>query len=319
MWWRRLASLFVVAAAAFALWHRVVVPWRCNNVEGRVERLTALLWERRDDYAVRAPAERNVRELQECASICETDVNMRMLLASNYTILGRSELAAVMLKQALAHDRRPELHLALGLAQIETGEREAALANFVEAGNFSGLYILRDVTDGELRAKAYEIVGSRQDRAMRSTGQEIRELILNGDFRFGIAGWQLVRRGGAKVTANVERAPAGRPGRALHVVASKPDAGLRHIVNGRPPRRANVSAWVFVRSGSVYLGTGSGSPPLPSTYSKTTGRWEKLEATNESCPARATMIYAASPGGADYYVAEVSSKQTFTALPCVDQ
>ncbi len=283
MWWRRLAALAIVVAAAFALWRTVIVRWHCNNVEGRVERSTSILWERREDFAARAPAEANVRALQECAELCETDVNMKMLLASNFTILGRSELAAVKLKEALRYDRRPELHLALGLAQVETGERDAALANFVEAGNFAGLHILQDVSDGELRMKAYEIVGARHERAILRTGRDvIHELILNGRFTLGTRGWDPVESDGGSVSVSAGRAPAGRGGRALHVVTNNADSGVRQTLVGRPPRRAITTAWVFVRRGTVYLGTGSGRAPLPNTYSKTTGRWEKLEATNDS-------------------------------------
>ena len=46
------------------------------------------------------------------------------------------------------------------------------------------------------------------------------------------------------------------------------------------------------------------------------GVWERLQAVNESCPGRTTVIYAASPGGAEFYVGEVTMRQTFTALPC---
>jgi tetratricopeptide (TPR) repeat protein len=335
MWWRSAAALLIAATAACTLLQRVVLPYRCNNIEGRVERSLEQLWPERGSFAVRQPAERNVAELAKCLDICKSDVNLRMLTASNLTLLGRSAAAAALLTEALEYDRRPELHFALAEAQVDLGQREAALENFVQAGSFSGFPILDEIPDGELRKKAYERVGSRHERALANTGSpELRNLIANGTFteagtspRTGSSkagrspsaarSWQLLNSGAGTVSSALESAPQGRGGRAVHVTTTTPGSGLRQIIarsNSVP--RSITTAWVYVTRGTVYLATGNGSSPAATTFSRTVGRWERLEAVNESCPGRTTVIYAASPGGADFYVADVTMRQTFTALPC---
>ncbi len=335
MWWRSAVALLIAATAAYALVERVVLPYRCNNIEGRVERSLEQLWPERGSFAVRQPAERNVAELAKCLDICKSDVNIRMLTASNLTLLGRSAAAAALLSEALEYDRRPELHFALGEAQVDLGQREAALENFVQAGSFSGTTILNEIPDGELRKKAYERVGARHERALVNTGSpDLRNLIANGTFTVPGASprtassntgrvpsaarsWQLVNNGTGAISSVLESAPAGRSGRAMHVITSTPGSGLRQIIarsNSVP--RSITTAWVYVTRGTVYLATGNGNSPAATTFSRTIGRWERLEAVNESCPGRTTVIYAASPGGADFYVADVTMRQTFTALPC---
>ena len=89
---------------------------------------------------------------------------------------------------------------------------------------------------------------------------------------------------------------------------------MRQIVNGAP-KRANISAWVFVRRGQVYLGSGGARTPV-GAVSNTIGRWQRLETLNDTCPARFIVINAATEGGADFYVDEVTSVETIAAPPC---
>jgi tetratricopeptide (TPR) repeat protein len=335
MWWRSAVALLIAATAAYTLVQRVVLPYRCNNIEGRVSRSVQQLWPERGSFEVRQPAERNVAELAECIDICKTDVNVRMLTASNLTLLGRSAAAAALLTEALEYDRRPELHFALAEAQVDLGQRDTALENFVQAGSFSGFQLLDEIPDGELRKKAYERVGSRHERALANTGSpELRNLIANGSFTVAGASprtassnagrspsaarsWQLFNSGAGAIASSLEAAPSGRSGRALRVTTTTPDSGLRQIIaRSNSVQRSVTTAWVYVTRGTVYLATGNGSSPAATTFSRTAGRWERLEAVNESCPGRTTVIYAASPGGADFYVADVTMRQTFTALPC---
>jgi tetratricopeptide (TPR) repeat protein len=335
MWWRRLAALLIAAAAAYTLFDRVVLPYRCNNLEGRVARSLHQLWPQRGAFEVRQPAEGNVALLAECIDICKTDVNVKMLTASNLTLLGRSEAAAALLTEALRYDRRPELHFALAEAQVDLGRRDEALANFVAAGNFAGFKLLDEIPDGELRTKAYQLVGARFERALVTThSPELRNLVINGTFAAlgasrrtagstrgrvpsAARSWQLFNTNNGTVSSVLGRAPAGRSGKALHITTTTPNSGLRQTVgrsNSVP--RAIVTAWVYVVRGSVYLAAGNGRSPAATIHSRTTGRWERLETVNESCPSRTIVLNAASPGGAEFYVGEVSMRQTFTVAPC---
>jgi hypothetical protein len=131
--------------------------------------------------------------------------------------------------------------------------------------------------------------------------------------------WQLFNagRGGGTIASSLEPAPGGRDGKALHIVTTTPDSGLRQTVaRSNSVQRAIVDAWVYVVRGTVYLAAGNGRAPAAIVHSRTVGRWERLEAVNESCPARTVVINASSPDGAEFYVAEVTMRQTFTALPC---
>ena len=62
---------------------------------------------------------------------------------------------------------------------------------------------------------------------------------------------------------------------------------------------------MFVRSGRVYLGSGNAPATNADINTMLTGRWEQLEASNRSCPANQTIIYAASDG-ADFDVDAVT-------------
>ena len=64
------------------------------------------------------------------------------------------------------------------------------------------------------------------------------------------------------------------------------------------------------------MGTGNGRPPVHNGVSAGTGRWEKLEAVNETCPARSIVIEAVDEEGAEFFVDEVVVRHTVAAPPC---
>jgi hypothetical protein len=80
--------------------------------------------------------------------------------------------------------------------------------------------------------------------------------------------------------------------------------------------RTVTTAWVFVRRGRIYLGSGNGSEPIRNADSTTTGRWEKLEAVNQTCPVTLTVLRAYGPEGAEFLVRDVRSRPTLLAPPC---
>lgn len=68
------------------------------------------------------------------------------------------------------------------------------------------------------------------------------------------------------------------------------------------PNEVISSAWVYVLSGQVGIGTGNGGNTSLDTFSSTTGQWEFLQASNGVSPANEFIVYSASSGGADFYV-----------------
>jgi hypothetical protein len=331
---RNAAALAIVVVAAFALHRIVIVRWHCNNIEGAVNRATDAPLVRSDDYRVRQAAERNVALATECLDRCKTDVNLAVLTAANFMMLGRDDAAVPLYERALKYDQRPEIYFALAAAQSNLGMREAALQNAVAGADFAGLDGLAEIPDGTLRWRAHEIVGTRLERyRARSGAPPRRNVIVNGEFDepgprgpsvhidgyayvpSAAAQWELVNPYGSTTTTLVpsQRRPGGK---AIRVTTTRELSGLRQRwPKTKPKGRVLTTVWVFVHRGRVSIGSGTGLGPMQNAFSTSTGRWEKLEATNEVCPATTTQVQAAD-GGADFIIDEVTVRETMAAPPC---
>jgi hypothetical protein len=331
--WRKALAVAIVALAGVALYQIVWIPMHCNRVKGEVHRATSLIEERVERFEVRPLALENSEKLSQCLRRRPRDIDLLVLAGANLHFSGRHDAARELYCGSLRYDRRPELYMGCGEMQALAGERESALENFVRAGEFSGLQMLSGISDGQLRREAHKIVGMRLEQTLVARGEmDTRNLVRNGTFnsggeigdsltsRYNVAEspaefWALVNRGSNPVTASIQRSPR-RLGRALHISASKPGSGIMQALP-RENRRARViaSAWVLVSRGTVCLGSGNGSIPLTNVCSQSTGRWEKLEAMNETCPAMMVTIVAGDEGGADFIVDEVHASVTYAA-PC---
>ncbi len=321
---RRLGAVAIGVVAAFALYRLVFVPWRCNNIEGVVNRSLDIDGSLgpTDDFRLRNTAERNLAMLQRCLDTCKTDVNLPVLAGANLLVLGRVEAAAQLYQRALQYDHRPEIYFALATAQSYLGQRDAAVANAVRGADFAGMDPLANLPDGLVRWRAYELVGSRREQIRAQAGRPPRpNLIVNGDFaQAGPRGpsvrvdgygyvpsaakqWELVNPYGSTTTQFV---PSTRRagGKAIHVTTTREVSGLRQVWPDEKPR------------GRVSVGSGTGQGQMANAYSKTTGQWEKLEGINEACPATTTMIQAVDPTGAEFLVDEVVVRETIAAPPC---
>lgn len=333
---RKLAAALIVLASAAAMYAIVIVPWRCNTVEGEVARSIASVWDRREELGVRPIAERNLGRLAGCLASCRSDVGLHMLAGTHFDILGRYEAAIAAYRTGLQYDHRPELYLALGNAQIRAGQpRDEAVANYVKAGEFLGADALRDVPDAEARWKAFTIVGERREKALTEHGMfDSHNRVANGSFdaagplgrttattaaelsQSAAAAWSLYNAKTQPIASALVPSTRGG-GMALHVTASSAHSGLYHAwASKETTERARTSAWVFVKRGRVYLGTGDGRPPMMDAFSTSTGQWELLTAVNASCPALVTVIHAADDEGAEFFVDDVTSVATLAAPPC---
>jgi hypothetical protein len=94
----------------------------------------------------------------------------------------------------------------------------------------------------------------------------------------------------------------------LHVITHDDYNGVLQVFPGSSsctangPAHAQAGAWVYVNSGKVCIGTGNGGNTSCNAYSVTTGQWEWVQANNGNSPANEFIVYAMSPGGADYFV-----------------
>jgi hypothetical protein len=333
----RSALAIAIVVGALAAFHRlVVIPYRCNIVEGRVSRSTEEVWRNPESYRTRQVALRNLELMRSCVQSCPANVNLQMLEGSNLLLLQRASAAATSFERALRFDRRPELYMALGIAQLAAGvPKETAVANFVAAADFAGLDTLKQIPDAEARWSAYTIAGERRERALAASGTiERRNKVANGSFEQpgplgrrtassargvspAAAGrWDLFNIASAPITSELTKSPPGRESLALHVSVQQANSGVSQIWQGRTAPRVVTAASVYVVRGSVYLGSGNGKPPMANAYSRSTGSWEQLTGTNISCPAYLTVIYAATSEGAEFYVEDVTVTETLAAPPC---
>jgi hypothetical protein len=102
--------------------------------------------------------------------------------------------------------------------------------------------------------------------------------------------------------ANYLVSPSGST-RTLHVVTYGPDNGVVQVFApiGSGPTHAISAVWVYVRQGTVYLGTGNGGNTGNDVESQTNNQWELLQAPNGVSPANELIVYSKG-GGADFYL-----------------
>jgi hypothetical protein len=330
--WRNALALAIAIAAVLALHQLVVVPWRCSVVEGAVSQSTPE--ERSDDPSIRKRAEENIARISPCAGRCRTNVNLAVLGGQNLMVLGRREAAIALFEQALRYSQRPEIYMALAVAQAESGDREAALQNSIRAADFAGNAVLLDMPDGAIRYQAHEIVGARHERSIARSGRVVTKAIIDEHFDaavpagtpMGFAGtgeapsaaekWTIVNAAG-ETTTRVQLSTRRQHAHAIHVAATRPGGGIKYKWPAAEyANRVQSVVWVFVTRGRVSIGSGNGKPPMANAFSKTTGQWERLEAVNESCPAKMIVIQAASDDGAEFIVDSVRVRPTIGAPPC---
>jgi hypothetical protein len=328
---RSLAAVAIAIVAAIAAHRLVWLPHQCNVVKRQVGESVDRHWERRSTAAYLAGA-RNEPLLAKALEHCPHDVALLMLAGSNQVLMNRHTSARVFFERALQFGRRPDLHMAAGMSQLELGERKEALAHFLAAARFAGASVLADVPDAGVRGQAYRIIGERHERALALRGKlDTRNLLENSDFsrpgesrstqveRRGAspsaaAVWQILNERGT-VSTSLVPSPRRPGGNALHVVATRGGSGIRQAwsrQNRRPAAR--TTAMVFVHRGRVCIGTGSGTL-MQNACTTTTGRWERLEGISESCPARITTLTAATANGADFVVDEISARLA-VGIPC---
>lgn len=333
---RKVLAVLVIVAGGAAIHRFVWLPHQCNVVKGRTQRALDRVWPWRHTYRAQLVAKQNAVQLLNCLERHPHDVALGMATAMNLEVAQRPHLARAVYCDALRFDRRPELYIACGRMQAATGEREAALANFIRAGEFAGVNKLRAIEDIELQWAAIRTVGERVERRLATQGKlDTRNLVLNAAFgEPGARGahveirtpgqvpsaarqWVLVNRGRSVATSHLVESTR-RPGaKAIRVNVGAAGSGLRQIVpraNRRP--RVRAAAWVRVERGTVCMGASNGRELLTNTCSTKTGVWEKLEAVNDSCPATTFSILATSAGGAEFFVDEAMARLTYAAPPC---
>ena len=81
------------------------------------------------------------------------------------------------------------------------------------------------------------------------------------------------------------------------------------------PAQAEASAWVYVLRGEVAIGTGNGGNTGYDARTSETGRWIRLSARNGVSPANEFIVYASSPGGAEFFLAAAAVREPGARSP----
>lgn len=91
--------------------------------------------------------------------------------------------------------------------------------------------------------------------------------------------------------------------RTLHVITDRDRNGVVQVFApfNSGPTNSMSAVWVYVRRGTVFLGTGNGGNTGEDVASTTTNQWELLQAANGAQPANELIVYSKG-AGADFYL-----------------
>jgi len=147
------ARLLVVARCALALAvatmlavHLCWLPLVCSRQVAFYKTATLATASARSTPAGIAQARRNLEGLLALERRCSPDVDLSMMAGANAMVLGRSELAVAAYRRALAVEGRPEVYLALGLAQLAAQRKGEAIDSLTLAARFNP-YVLDKLSE----------------------------------------------------------------------------------------------------------------------------------------------------------------------------
>jgi hypothetical protein len=125
------------------------------------------------------------------------------------------------------------------------------------------------------------------------------------------AEWTVYNSGPGTTTTEL-LASTRRAGKSMiHVITSNSKAGSgsglvqAFFPVSTGPGHVTASAWVYVNSGAVFIGTGNGGNTGIDARTSVTHKWLELRARNGVSPANLFIIYGQSPG-ADFFVDEAT-------------
>jgi tetratricopeptide (TPR) repeat protein len=151
-----LARAAAVVAAAFAIDHFCIRPYRGAVVEVEVQQRSAVA-ETADHQRAVIIVRDNLRDLDRVAPDRRLDASWYMLYGGNLALIDRWPEATDVYTRALAIDRRPEIYFNRGLGRLHLGQLDAGVADMATAARFNP-YLLEQI-DGELRARVAAAAG----------------------------------------------------------------------------------------------------------------------------------------------------------------
>ncbi len=131
-----LVSVAVIAAAGLAIHRWCWLPYRCDEIEKASLRMTSQTLQTGGGYEESVRARQTAALVLGCIEHVPANVNLYMIVAANYRVLGRYEDAIAMYRAALRYDRRPELYLNIGESYLALGNANEAQRWLVAAAMF---------------------------------------------------------------------------------------------------------------------------------------------------------------------------------------
>jgi tetratricopeptide (TPR) repeat protein len=127
--------LLVVAATLYTLHRCVWLPLHCARTTALAESELAAASER-TDYLKRRAGEHALAMLRECDGAFPVDIRLLFARAYAHENAGDPRSAVAAYQRALTIDRRPEIYLSLGIAQLDALDRRGAIESLVRAVAF---------------------------------------------------------------------------------------------------------------------------------------------------------------------------------------
>ncbi len=146
---RAVALLVLIGATGYSLYLWSYLPLRCVHAASLgAAALNAA--EQRNEYLMHRLAGRVRSDLDGCDCVFRADVRIPFALGDAAVAAGDARSAVREYQQALLLDRRPEIYLNLGLAQLEALDRPAAVDNLARACAFNPA-LLSEIPYEEIR------------------------------------------------------------------------------------------------------------------------------------------------------------------------
>lgn len=172
----RWTAAAVTALVAAFLWRELVVePYRCNIAKAELQKSTTALLSMPAGPRTASAVREGLARARHCLEVTPWDVEMHMILAVHYRLLGRLEEAARAYEEALRFDHRPELYFSLGMVELEMNRRAEAVTSFAKASAFDFKYTLAIPDDSVVSEVVATVLRTRRmEQAATGDGAERR-------------------------------------------------------------------------------------------------------------------------------------------------
>lgn len=154
---RHIASGVIVAIAVYAVIRTCVVPLRCSVSQQRLENFISSEFDSPSTTRIAAVSRGSLSLIDDCLCGGPDNAAILMLKAALLRMLQRPSDAERAYVESLRFDRRPEIYLELGVTQLESGNRNAAIASLTRAAAFDPR-LLAQIPDLEARRQVERAV-----------------------------------------------------------------------------------------------------------------------------------------------------------------